>query len=228
MYKYAEIGNRVRHLREKVGCTQQALIDKLATHGGCCAHMRKGTLSKIESGQLLPSAEFLVGLDTVGIATPDFILFGAERLPVFQLSEILDGMTCGEFDRLLEQLYAQAGTICAKEPVECSEEAISNVSRRLREIRKLRHCTQEQTALLLAFSRNTISANEKILDVPSGGNKAILPRSSHLLTFCQKMDISAAYILGAFQSIPDKLCVVQSVLEDFPYETQCQLIQKIL
>ena len=228
MYKYAKNGNRVRQLREKKGFTQQALIDELALERECCSPISKSTLSKAESGKALLPTEFLVGLDAAGIATPDFVLFGEERLPVFQLSGILEGMTSGEFDRFLDQLYAKTDTICAEEPTECLEEAISEVSQRLREIRKLRNLSQLEAEKLLGFSRNTVSANERIPNIHSDGKKAILPKSSYLSTFCQKMSISAAYILGAFQSIPDRLCAVQSILEDFPYDTQCQLIREIL
>lgn len=241
MSKYEEIGNRVLALREGMGKgkgrSQEELLAELVHDGGCCANMGKGTLSKIEQGKGLPPTDFLIGLDTISVATPDYILFGEERLPVFQLSGILSSMTEDTYWDFIDKLYRVVASTpldspCPNQPLdkpgEWTEAAIIDVSRRLREIRGLRHLRQKDVAKLLSFSRNEVSANERILDVLLGCKQSYLPSTSYILAFCQKMDTSAAYLLDSYFSIPRRLLAVQSVLADFSYNTQCQLVEKIM
>ncbi len=241
MYKYSKIGNRVLALREGMnkgkGWSQKRLLAELVQEGGCCANMSEGTLSKIEQGKTLPPTDFLIGLDTIGVATPDYILFGEERLPVYRLSGILTGMRedtfWGFWDKLCEVVASTPqDSPCPspsfEKPGEWTEAAIIDVSRRLREIRKLRHLKQKQVAKRLGVYHNTVSANERILDLPFEREQSDLPSTSYILTFCREMDVSAAYLLDSYFGIPKRLLAVQSILADFSYSTQCQLVEKFL
>lgn len=235
MDKYVNIGSRIIECRKKKRLSQKGFLASIMEESGCCDDMSDATLSKIEQGDSLPSAEFLVGLNRTFFVTPDYILFGEERLPVFQLADTLKRLSENEFERFFTLLcdLSEKWAHPAKPKNTAHRSADGNpiildVSRRLQEVRKQKHLNQSELAKLLGVSRNTVSANERILERKPNGNQYLFPPMHYIYTFCQKLDVSASYILDAYCGISPRLFRFQEALPDFSHSTQLQLVKKIL
>lgn len=73
-----EVGKRIRAERERLGWTQEVLAKKVAT--------TNSSISKYETGVILPPIESLIELGRVLHISIDYLLFGKEK----QIDEISD------------------------------------------------------------------------------------------------------------------------------------------
>lgn len=221
-YNPADIGKRIAACRSIPKRSRAEFLRSDDLQGT----ISEGTLCKIEKLGQLPPAEFLTALDTAHLGTPDYFLFGEERLPVCRLTDRINSLSVWQFDRfydrfieLVQEYPEDAVEISDQQEVaDDTDNLVSECSLRFKEIRKLRNLTQEETALLLSVNHNTVYANE---------HREQLPKTHYLLAFCGEMKVSASYILGTHNSLPHRLQLIQGLLDSCSYATQERLIQNI-
>lgn len=213
MNNYSQIGKRVHSCRKGKGYSLESFRTRLIDERRFDIGGTVGTLSRIEAGELLPSVELLIAMDGTGFATPDWILFGEERLPVFHLKEIvrhMDSPAFYDFEEVCDSLVPEEDNFFDN-LVEIQ------VSMRFREIRKHLGLTLGKAASRLAMNLNTVSQHER-------SDK--FPEAKYLLAFCREFGASASYILGTYNSLPERLLEIQELLGACSFEMQGDFVRK--
>lgn len=213
MNNYLQIGKRVHSCRKGKGYSLESFRTRLIDEGRPEIGITVGTLSKVEAGAMLPPVELLIALDMTGFASPDWILFGVERLPIFQMEEAVRHMNSSAFSTFADECASLASE------VDDSSDDLDEicVSMRLREIRKHIGLSQREAASRLAMNLNTVSQHER-------SDK--LPDTKYLLAFCREFGASASYILAAYGSLPVRLLQIQTLLHACPFEKQGDFVRK--
>lgn len=203
------IGLRIRSFWDNNGHKPKGFRDHLMDKGELDSGITVGTLSKVQAGKMLPPIELLIAMDAADFATPDMVLFGEERLPIFQLQEIVQRMDTKAFEK-----FADACSSLTSEPKDYGEIWIAE---RFREIRKREGLSLAATADRLSVNINTVNWHEKTDS---------LPRTRYLFKFCREFNVSAAYILGVNKKLPARLRPLQELIYDCSLDEQSSFIRR--